>query len=244
MDLVLDIGNSYTKIALFKGDKMQEMERIKSISKKTIKHFLTKHAPEGQIESSIISTVRDYPKEIDMYLQENSKLVVLSHETPIPIQNTYQTPQTLGKDRLAAAIAAAKIFPHTNVLIIDAGTSMTFDLQAASGNYFGGAISPGIQMRFDALHHFTGKLPQLDKKEKVCLIGKNTNDSIYSGVLNGILGEVRSIIEDYKKMFPELKIIFTGGDYKYFVDNLNFSTFAEPYLVLIGLQSVLQFNKH
>ncbi len=241
MDLVIDIGNTFAKVALFSEGRLHTLSRFSSLSLDDILDF-TK-AFSSQISAAIVSSVRDYPSGIDAYLEQNYFFIHLEPATAVPIKSNYETPETLGKDRLAVAVAAASLFPGTNALVIDAGTALTYDLVTASATYFGGAISPGIQMRFDALHHFTGKLPLLSGREKVCLVGKNTRNSILSGVLNGILAEVKAIVEDYQKMFPELQIIFTGGDYKYFVDKLNFPTFAEPNLVLMGLQKILEFNR-
>ena len=243
MDLILDIGNSYTKIALFEGNILRQNERFFSISLSKVFDFITKHSKTEEIEHCILSTVKDYPTEIDIFLNKNFNCIKLNEETPIPIENKYHTPKTLGRDRLAAAVAATVIFPEKNTLTIDAGTSITYEFVNTKGQYLGGAISPGIKMRFDALHHFTGKLPLLYKNETVDLIGNTTEGSIFSGVLNGIFGEVKSVIEAYQNQHSDLKIIFTGGDHKYFVDKLKIYTFAEPNLVLIGLQKILQYNK-
>ncbi len=242
MDLILDIGNTNTKIALFKSDILLQKESFFSISLSKIVDFIKKNAPKEEISSCLLSSVKDYPEEIDIFLQENFTFFKLNADTPIPIINKYHTPKTLGKDRLAAAVAASMIFPHSNTLIIDAGTSLTYEFINKKKEYLGGAISPGLKMRFDALHHFTGKLPLLYRNKPIGLIGKDTKESIFSGVLNGILGEVKSTIEEYQNNYFDLKIIFTGGDHKYFVDKLNFYTFAEPNLVLIGLQRILQHN--
>ncbi len=241
MDLVIDIGNTFAKLALFSDGKLQRQARFSSLSPDDIRRFTNDAG--AQISAAIVSSVRDYPAEIDTYLEQHCFFIRLDHTTPVPIKSNYETPETLGKDRLSVAVAAAALFDGKDVLVIDAGTALTYDLVTASATYFGGAISPGIQMRFDALHHFTGKLPLFSSREKVCLVGKNTRTSILSGVLNGVLAEVKAIVEDYRKMFPGLQIIFTGGDYKYFVDKLNFPTFAEPNLVLIGLHKIVEYNR-
>ena len=242
MNLILDIGNTNTKIALFKSDILLQKDSFFSISLSKIVTFLENNAQINEIKSCIVSTVKDYPEEIDIFLQKNFQFIKLNADTPVPISNKYHSPKTLGKDRLAAAVAACKIFPNTNILIMDAGTSLTYEFVNKEEEYLGGAISPGIKMRFDALHHFTGKLPLLYRNEPIELIGKNTEESIFSGVLNGILGEVKATIKAYQNNYFDLKIIFTGGDHKYFVDKLKIYTFAEPNLVLIGLQKILQHN--
>jgi len=149
----------------------------------------------------------------------------------------------LGKDRVAAAAAATTIFPGENVLVIDAGTSITYDLITKNGTYLGGGISPGIMMRFKALNTFTGKLPLITEIDDAPLIGNDTPSSIKSGVLNGVLAEVNGIIDSYSNRFDTLKIIISGGDYKYFDKKLKNSIFATPNIVMQGLLEILKINE-
>jgi len=166
----------------------------------------------------------------------------LNNSTSLPINNLYKTIQTLGKDRIAAVTGGANLFPNNDLLIIDAGTCITFDFINANKDYLGGAISPGINLRFKALHNFTGNLPLIDPKADVNLIGDSTESSILSGVINGVREEVDGIIGRYKSSYPNMKVIFTGGDVKYFDKYVKNNIFAVENLVLKGLKAILNYN--
>jgi type III pantothenate kinase len=167
----------------------------------------------------------------------------LSALTNIPVTNFYKTPDTLGKDRLAGIVAAHSLYVKENVLVIDAGTCITYDLITTKGEYYGGSISPGLNMRFKALHTFTEKLPLVSLLNFEELIGTDTNTSILSGVINGLIAETDAIIERYKELYSALKIIICGGDAQFLVDRLKNSIFAVPELVLIGLNEILDYNE-
>jgi type III pantothenate kinase len=169
-------------------------------------------------------------------------LLEFNHNTILPINNSYQTPGTLGKDRIAAVVGASSLFPGEDLLIIDAGTCITFDFINAQKEYFGGAISPGINLRFNCLHNFTGNLPLVHPVAETKLIGDSTESSLLSGVINGIREEVDGIINRYKLSFPKLKVVFTGGDIKYFDKYLKNNIFAVENLVLLGLKDILHYN--
>jgi len=239
LNLIIDIGNTLTKIALFQGNEMVAFSSVSTIDEKCIAHFCES---DYKIENAIVSSVKEYPVQIDSYLKKNYFTVLFNHNTVVPITNRYSTPETLGKDRLAAVIGAQNFFKEANILVIDAGTAITYDLITSSHEYLGGGISPGITMRYKALHTFTGRLPLLEYYDDAQLIGDNTNTSIYSGVLNGALAEMEGIIQAYQLVYPELKIILTGGDHYYFDKRLKIKTFAAPNLVLEGLNLILQFN--
>jgi len=195
------------------------------------------------ISSVIISSVKEVPVEIINYLKKNYSFIELSALTTIPIINLYKTPETLGKDRLASVVAAYSLYCGENVLVVDAGTCITYDIVNAKGEYYGGSISPGLNMRFKALHTFTGKLPLVSLINFNELIGTDTNKSILSGVINGITAEADAIIERYKKYYSPLKIIICGGDAQFLVDRLKNIIFAVPELVLIGLNEILDYNE-
>jgi len=238
--LIIDIGNTLVKLAVFNNDRADTIEHLPSIDTESLQNLLAKY-PE--IKSSIISSVRNYPAELDRWLENHFYHIRLSPSTPLPFNNKYNTPETLGKDRIAAAAAALKIFPGNHVLVIDAGTSITYDLITADKNYLGGGISPGIQMRFKALNTFTDKLPLIGDIVGTPLIGTDTKTSIMSGVLNGVLAEVEGIIKRYSEQYKPLKIIISGGDYKYFDKKLKNSIFATPNIVMQGLIEILRFNE-
>ena len=239
MNFIIDTGNTLTKLALFQGKEMVAFTSFTGVDTQIIVKFCEANA---NIRNVIISSVRDYPPEMESFLSERYRTIVFNEMTPVPVNNRYETPQTLGKDRLAGAIGARQLIPATDILVIDAGTAITYDLVTAEGNYLGGGISPGISMRYKALHTFTGRLPLLDIADFAPLIAANTVSSIHSGVLNGVLAEVDGIIRNYQQMYPGLKIILSGGDYNYFDKQLKIKTFAAPNLVLEGLNLILNLN--
>jgi type III pantothenate kinase len=239
MNLAIDIGNTLVKLAVFDNGQMTGFQALEDISITVLQNFTKAHPG---INASIIASVKDFSTEIEEYLKTNFRFLRFDAETPIPLISAYETPETLGADRLSAAIAANSLMPSDNLLIINAGTAITYDMVSAEGIYQGGAISPGLSIRFKALHTFTGRLPLLDKITDVPLTGKSTADSILSGVLNGALAEVDGIIEKYSALYPGLKTILSGGDNNYFDKRLKNKTFAIPNLVLTGLNITLEYN--
>lgn len=239
MNLIIDTGNTRTKLALFQGSEMLAFSSFEGVDDKYIIQFCESNL---FIKNAILSSVRKYPSEIDAFLNQRYKTVLFNNDTAVPIINKYGTPETLGKDRLAGVVGAQKIMPASDILVIDAGTAITFDFVTASGEYLGGSISPGIAMRYKALHTYTDRLPLLDFYDNAQLIGTDTSTSIYSGVLNGTTAEMEGIIQQYRSLYPGIKIIITGGDHNYFDKRLKIKTFAAPNLVLEGLNLILDFN--
>ncbi len=242
MKLVIDIGNTLSKVALFDRTDIVELNTIKKIS---VGYFQNLLANLQDIQSSIIAHVADIDMQIINYLASDLNLIVLSETTPLPFVNKYETPSSLGYDRIAAVAGASGIFPNQNVLVIDAGSCITYDFITSENEYLGGGISPGLKMRFSALNTFTDKLPLInsDTEKRVELIGTNTKKSILSGVQNGVLHEVDGIIDAYKTLFPGIKIVLSGGDYKNFDKTLKNNIFATPNIVLRGLNRILDFNE-
>ena len=242
MQLIIDIGNSYAKIAVFDGAEIIEMKVSEDIGTGQIEDILSSHS---KIKSSILSDVRGQSQDISKLLAQRLIFIDLNHSTPVPFTNHYHTPETLGKDRMAGASAALSMFPQQNVLVIDAGTCITYDIVNSKGEYLGGAISPGITMRYKALHDFTGKLPLVKTSDENIpeLVGNSTNNSIYAGVQKAVLLEVDAMINEFHSRFPGLKVILSGGDYFYFDKNLKSNIFAAPNIVLLGLKEILDFNE-
>ena len=145
-------------------------------------------------------------------------------------------------DRIASACGAFQLFPRENTLSIDAGTCITYEFTDADGNYRGGGISPGLNMRFKAVHTFTAKLPLISAKQNAPLVGNTTETSIQSGVINGLIAEIDGIIDRYQREFGAVRVILCGGDTRFFENQLKASIFASPELVLIGLNSILNYN--
>jgi len=196
-----------------------------------------------QLTQAILSSVKPVDDEILQFLSGNFDLFIeLDHLTELPIENLYETPETLGKDRLAAAVGANELFPDQNLLIIDAGTAITYDLVSEKNQFVGGNISPGLQMRFKALNHFTGKLPLISYSDEFQSIGKNTTDAIRAGVQNGILYEIDQTIDLFNRNYQNLQIVMTGGDSIFFDKKLNYSIFVHFNLTLIGLNRILEHN--
>lgn len=233
MNLILDIGNTRVKSALFNGLEMVQQDSF-SVDKDRIKQTIEQH-PGKIIYSSVVDLHLTFESKI------NSNLIVLSHKTPIPIKNLYQNPETLGNDRLANAVAINTLSQSNNALAIDCGTCLKFDL-VKNGEYSGGSISPGLQMRFNALHTFTDKLPLVEPKEFDRLNGMNTQESILSGCYRGMLAEIKQTIADYETQFGKLDIYLTGGDHLFFANHLKNCIFADPFLTLKGLNEILLFQ--
>jgi len=231
--IAIDIGNSYIK-ALIQNE--QNSFKIASDKWDEIKQQIVSYTKKNY--SIIISDVKETLKDLPF---EKEKVLFLNSNTPLPIGNQYLTPHTLGYDRIAAAVGAYAMFPNTPCLIIDAGTAITIDL-LVHNTFQGGAISPGIKLRYEALHQFTSKLPYLEKIEHFTYPGKNTEDSIHNGVLNGVVFEIEKHIELFLAQFNNGKIIITGGDSLYLVKFIKKTIFAEPNLVLKGLINILEYN--
>ncbi|NJB82261.1 type III pantothenate kinase [Wenyingzhuangia aestuarii] len=239
MNLIIDEGNTRIKLAVFDGNKMLDLEQVNFDScEKVIQELITKYAFKG----AIVSSVTDKILEIFNSLPIKNK-IILSHTTPIPFKNLYKTPKTLGVDRIALTTGAYIKYPNQNCLVIDAGTCITYDFINENGCYLGGAISPGIEMKFKSMHLFTQKLPQLSVKEEfVSLEGETTEASMYSGVLNGTMFEIAGMINSYEQKYGIVNIILTGGDAKFLCKQLKNSIFVNPNFLLEGLNEVLTYQ--
>ncbi len=245
MYLVIDRGNTRIKIACFRSAEEYDVSILERLSCGSLNNLLDDFEKEyaGEVVShGIYSSVAGNDQEIITCLEQRLELLLMSPTCAVPVSNLYNSPETLGNDRIAAAVAAASLYPGTDVLSIDAGTCITYDFINAKAEYLGGGIAPGLALRFKALHTFTGKLPLVSLDEGVELIGDTTAHSIQSGVYQGILAEIDGIIDRYKLFFPGMKIILTGGDANYFDKKLKNDIFAVPNLVLLGLKDILQYN--
>lgn len=238
MKLIIDIGNTLAKIAVFDENQQVTLDTFRSITKEHIKNILSEYF----IDKAIISSVKNYPHSIKEILQEKMFFIELNEKTSIPVKIKYTTSATLGKDRLAAVVAAKNIYPDNDVLVVNAGTCITYDFINKNSEYYGGAISPGIQMRFKALNTFTENLPLIKGKKDTELIGNSTNNSIMSGVINGVMFEVNGFIESYRENYKDLKVILSGGDINYFDKKFKNSIFAFSNIVIHGLNIILDFN--
>lgn len=240
INLVIDIGNSRTKIALFNQHDLMFNVPVDQLTTDHVKMLKDEYA---QLNKAILSSVKPDDDELKLFLAENfGQFIELNEQTSLPIENLYETPETLGKDRLAAAIGANELFPDQNLLVIDAGTAITYDLVSEKNQFMGGNISPGMEMRFKALNQFTGKLPLVSYKDDWQMIGRNTTEAIRAGVQNGILSEITHTIDYFNRNYQNLQIIMTGGDSIFFDKKLNYSIFVHFNLTLIGLNRILEHN--
>lgn len=239
MKLVVDIGNTNSKAAIFDNDLLVHVYT----QEKPGTDFLQSIFIKTPWQSSILSSVTSHSRAIDEFLIQKGFFLKLDHTTPVPIKNCYKSPETLGKDRLAAAVAGNHLFPGCDVLVIDAGSCVKYDFINSAGEYIGGAISPGIQMRFKALHTFTGKLPLVNVSDCDEIIGTDTKSSILSGVINGLIQEIDGIVKDYNLKFPGIKVVLSGGDFHFLADKLKSKIFAVPNIVINGLKLILDYNE-
>lgn len=249
MNLCIDQGNSRTKVALMTDEG------------KMINHFIYKQFSSAEVErlfdlyeitDSIISSVVNIEAAVVNTLSRRSQhFVLFDHNTPVPIINQYNTPETLGQDRLAAAVGAKSLCPNENLLIIDAGSAITYDFVSAKGEYMGGNIAPGLKMRFTILNRMTKKLPlvEVGENELIPLFGQNTRDAIAAGVIRGVAYEVKGYMRTLGEKVPHFQTFVTGGHASYVLNNVRTSRNEkrelryEKNLVLIGLNTILTHNK-
>ncbi|MGA1978383.1 MAG: type III pantothenate kinase [Bacteroidales bacterium] len=240
MNLVFDIGNTSTKIALFEGKKKIKSLRTKAFHSEGLNRILSPY--KNKIDRAIISSVRDLPEFIiDLATLDIPYVHVLSYNSRLPFKNEYQTPETLGPDRIAAVAGACFYFHGKKVLIIDAGSAITFDFLSGR-TYKGGNISPGLSMRFRALNKFTGRLPLASTTEKFCSPGRNTLEAITAGVIKGLVFEINEYIRTFEKKHSDPIIVLTGGDSGYLKDRLDYKIKYMPDLVIDGLNYILECN--
>ncbi|KPM32667.1 Type III pantothenate kinase [Croceitalea dokdonensis DOKDO 023] len=242
MNLVVDIGNTRIKQAVFEKGKLLYQHQFEA------SQFLEKTKSVFEvypnITDAIISSVKPLQnKEVEL-LSLFCKVHVLSASSKLPFFNEYATPQSLGVDRIALAAAAHCLYPQKEVLVIDAGTCITFDFVDGHGAYLGGSISPGMMMRYRAMHQQTAKLPLLEPLETKGLIGNTTETSMHFGVINGIVCEIDGIIDRYQAQYGYLTVILTGGDVHFFEKRLKNSIFANSNFLLEGLNFLLEHNKN
>ncbi len=241
MNLVIDAGNTLVKTAVFQNNRL--LDRQTFLKENFSENFQSIRKNFSQIENSVISSVTSNDHSIKTEVKNEYFLLELNQEIKLPFMNKYATPSTLGKDRIALVAAAVQSYPDENVLIIDAGTCITYDFKTSEEIYLGGAISPGMEMRFKSLHKFTANLPLVIAKPEAELIGNSTETSILSGIINGIRMELEGVIDAYTSEFEDLTVIFTGGDSQILSIPLKNSIFANSNFLLEGLNFILEFNR-
>lgn len=240
MNLIVDIGNTQTKLAIYQEGQQIYFEST-SHSLANILSIIKCDFPE--IRQAIVASVRKNAEDVVEIIQQNQiQCFLLNPDLPIPLENLYESKNTLGYDRLAACVGANKIYPDSNILVIDAGTAITFDFVNCKKQYLGGTISPGISMRYRALNQFTQKLPLLEMNSDYQLIGANTNEAIIGGVQNGIIFEVDTYINELREKYSDLKTIITGGDGSFIKEHLKNEIQLDSNILLTGLNHILEFN--
>ena len=242
MNLIIDIGNTATKLAVFQSDKMiidQTVATTELVAEveKLVEKF-------SEIKQGLLSSVKIIDNLNLERLQNLLPITILEASSKLPFKNCYDTPLTLGVDRLALMAAAVDQYPRSNVLVIDAGSCITYDFMDANQNYLGGGISPGLEMRYKSLEAFTSNLPLLQKTVPNQSIGSSTEASIHSGIFHGILYEIEGTIKTYQNKYPDLTVILTGGDADFLCKQFKISIFAHSNFLLEGLNFLLEFNSN
>lgn len=236
MNLVVDYGNTTAKVGIFEEHELTQKHTFKTAE--ALKTFLGSTAATY----ALISSVQIDADTIASWSRSDHAALILNPALPLPIHNQYATPETLGQDRVADVCGAIQLFPGQHSLVIDAGSCITYDLVDASKNFVGGAISPGLAMRFRAVHNFTARLPLLQAADHPPLIGTNTTGCIQSGVVNGLLAEIDGIIAQYQERYEKLQVIVCGGDTEFLKRHLKSTVQAVPDLGLLGLHTILNYN--
>jgi len=240
MLLAIDIGNTRIKGAVFEGDKLLESFVFsKSDLEKKIENILKKFQ---SVTDLIVASVGNLSNDAFLGFEKELKMHFVSHEDAFPFFNLYETPKTLGIDRMVLASGAVLKYPNQNRLVIDAGTCITYDFVDQNDNYLGGAISPGFRLRYEALHNFTAKLPLLALQSPANFVGNSTQQAIHSGVVNGMVHEIEGFINQYIEQYPKFTIILTGGDTDFLAKRLKNTIFANSNFLLESLNYLFQYK--
>ncbi len=242
MNLIIDVGNTLVKLAVYHNNVLFEKITVahKDMSA-SVKKILEKYPI---IANGIISSVGKLNPDDIQSIQSQIQLLILDSDTKLPFKNLYKTPKTLGVDRIALVSASVNEFPNNNALVIDAGTCITYDFINTENDYLGGAISPGIRLRYRTLNNLTANLPLLDTTYPKSILGDSTDNSIHSGVVYGVVKEIDGVIDEYKAKYSDLTVILTGGDTKFLSKQLKNGIFANSNFLLEGLNFILEYNTH
>ena len=242
-NLTIDNGNTSVKVAFFIGTELVATNRFMRRDMRLLDRFISTYKPDSAIMCSTASSEASQRVE-QLIGQRCNRVMNLTHETPMPIKLGYRTPQTLGRDRIATAVGAWSIAQGGNVLIIDAGTAITYDLVTDDGCFVGGNIAPGLGLRFKSLHEHTGRLPLVDADGETPIMGYDTPTAIRSGVMLGLLGEIRSCIATLRESYPGLTVFLTGGDGKLLHSRLEEdAVIYHEHLAAEGLNRIYLYNE-
>lgn len=244
MNLCIDQGNSRVKVALFREDgQIVKNLLYKSFTGADVERLFSLYP----VTDSIVSSVANIEASVVNTLHRlSNRFILFDHLTPLPIINCYRTPETLGHDRIASAVGASYLCPNNNLLIVDAGSAITYDFVSLEKGFLGGNIAPGIKMRLTVLNQMTKKLPKVEVEENALrpLFGKDTHEAISAGVVRGIIYEVKGYMRSLKEQRINFETFITGGHAPYLLSALKKEVKSEPHLVLIGLHQILEYNKN
>lgn len=239
-NMVIDMGNTSTKVGLFDDDEIVHFQILKEFSVEELVKIAAAHSVHAAIFSSVVKVD---PEALALLAKELPNFVLLDADTPLPIENLYATPKTLGCDRIAACVGANYLMPNTNLLVIDAGTAVTYDIVNSKNQYVGGNISLGLEMRAKALHDYTSKLPKVEVPNHPILCGSTTETALQAGILTGLTCEIDGFIDSFSMVYPNLSVFLTGGSTFYFERSLKNAIFANDKLLLIGLNRILTYSR-
>ena len=242
MHLIIDVGNTRIKAAVFEQNTLVELFVFTKDVFLTEINFILNKFPK--IKKLVVASVGNVEKEAFLSLKSKAEIHFITHESKFPFANLYSTPTTLGIDRMVLASGAVLQYPNQNRLVIDMGTCITYDFIDETDNYLGGAISPGLRLRYESLHQHTAKLPLLTKNYPETFIGNSTQESIHSGVINGVASEIDGFIELYKTQYAKFIIILTGGDAEFLAIRLKNTIFANSNFLLESLNQTFQYNQN
>lgn len=237
MELLLDFGNTRVKAAV------KDCGTLRVVYSGPVELGGISASVSGlDVHGGMWCSVHPLPGDVESWMRGKG-LVPLDASTPVPLMNSYGTPATLGMDRLAAAVGAWSMQPGKDILVIDAGTAVTYDFISSRGEYMGGNIAPGIGLRFRSLHEHTGALPMVAPQGSLPDLGTDTETAIRSGVLRGIRYEAEGYIRELESQYPSLLVFLTGGDAEFFDIKVKSSIFAVPDLVLRGLARIVECDE-
>ena len=236
---MIDIGNTFAKVGVFQNDQLIKKYSFGDWNFSIFANLADNHLADNIIISNVN---REAHYDWRQVFDSRSVILELIHNTPLPITNNYETPETLGRDRIAGVVGAWKLYPHKNTVVIDAGTCITYDIISDKGQFIGGNISPGLMMRFKAMHKFTASLPLVELNEQLGRFGVNTKTALQVGGQFGVIFEIEGFIDLYGQLYKELNVILTGGDAEFLAKKLKKEIFVNQNLVLVGLNEILNYN--
>jgi len=233
MLLTIDVGNSRIKVAVYEHNKQLDFFIFET--NEALKNFENIFQKYSNLQKIILSSVGKLDEEVVNFIKSQFQTEIIDHKSKFPFTNLYATPETLGIDRMVLAAGATLMYPNQNRLIIDAGTCITYDFVNTKNQYLGGAISPGIKIRYKSLNNYTSKLPLLTISEDFEIIGNSTKSAIHSGVINGVIFEIEGFISQYSLKNQDLTIILTGGDAEFLAKRLKSTIFANSNFLIESL---------